>query len=577
MVSRSLLIHFNIATFVSRRHRLLAFNMTSKPNDSKIEGPQATQVEWLADAQDATAQEHDMTLRSALKLYPKAALWSLAMSSTIIMEGYDTMLVGNLYAQPAFQRRYGVHIKGDTYEIPSAWQAGLGNGSACGQLIGLLLAGYVSERFGFRKTMMAGLSAIIGLIFITFFAPSLPVLEVGQILFGIPLGLFQTTPIVYASEISPVCLRPYLTNYINFCWAIGHLIGSGILRGSLQIEGQWAYRVPFAIQWFWPTVLIPLLFFAPESPWWLVRQGRLEAAKQVLERLASVGDANLDLDKNVALMVVTTEHERTVNAETSYLACFKGVDMRRTLIVIGIYCAQTLSGNPLRGYATYFMKQAGFPSDQAFNLTIINYSLALIGGFVSVSTPHVRGSAPNMPLTLSQWSLLPLFGRRTIYVWSLVMMLILMVLIGAVGVPQAQSSNTAYSWAIGVFLIISSFLYNAAMGPLTNTLCCEIPSTLLRSKSIVLARWSYTITGIIANAITPYQLNPTAWNWGAKTGFFWAGGCLISAIFAYFCVPEPKGRTTAEMDILFEKRISPRRFSKTHVDLVEAIAGNEKM
>ncbi|KAF5007407.1 hypothetical protein FDECE_6255 [Fusarium decemcellulare] len=532
--------------------------MASKLNDAKIEEPQATQVEWLADAQDATAQEHDMTLHSALKLYPKAALWSLAMSSTIIMEGYDTMLLGNLYAQPAFQRRYGMRVKGDTYEIPSAWQAGLGNGSACGQLMGLLLAGYVSERFGFRKTMMAGLSAIIGLIFITFFAPSLAVLEVGQILFGIPLGLFQTTPIVYASEISPVCLRPYLTNYVNFCWAIGHLIGSGILRGALQIEGQWAYRVPFAIQWFWPAILIPLLFFAPESPWWLVRQGRLEAAKQVLQRLASVGNVNLDLDKNVALMVVTTEHERTVNAETSYLACFKGVDMRRTLIVIGIYCNQTLSGNPLRGYATYFMKQAGFPSDQAFNLTIINYSLALIGGFVS-------------------WSLLPLFGRRTIYVWSLVMMLILMILIGAIGIPQAQSSNTAFSWAIGVFLIISSFLYNAGMGPLTNTLCCEIPSTLLRSKSIVLARWSYTVTGNIANAITPYQLNPTAWNWGAKTGFFWAGGCFISVIFAYFCVPEPKGRTAAEMDILFEKRIPPRCFAKTQVDLVEAIAGHQKM
>ncbi|RSL65346.1 hypothetical protein CEP51_013008 [Fusarium floridanum] len=531
--------------------------MAFKPDDSKIEEPHATQVEWLADAQNATSQEHDMTLRSALRRYPKAALWSLAMSSTIIMEGYDTMLMGNLYAQPAFQRRYGVHVEGDSYEIPSAWQAGLGNGSACGQLIGLSLAGYVSERFGFRKTMMLGLSAITGLIFITFFAPSLAVLEVGQILFGIPLGLFQTTPIVYASEISPVCLRPYLTNYINFCWAIGHLIGSGILRGALQIEGQWAYRVPFAIQWFWPSILIPILFFAPESPWWLVRQGKFEAAKQVLQRIASAGDVTLDLDKHVALMVVTTEHERIVNAETSYLACFKGIDMQRTLIVIGIYCVQTLSGNPLRGYATYFMKQAGFPSDQAFNLTIINYSLALIGGFVS-------------------WSLLPLFGRRTIYVWSLAMMLILMVLIGALGVPQAQSSNTAYSWAIGVFLIISSFLYNAGMGPLTNTLCCEIPSTLLRSKSIVLARWSYTITAIIANAITPYQLNPTAWNWGAKTGFFWAGGCLISVVFAYFFVPEPKGRTSAEMDILFEKRISPRHFAEAEVDLVEAIAGDDK-
>ncbi|RSL38000.1 hypothetical protein CEP53_015279 [Fusarium sp. AF-6] len=156
------------------------------------------------------------------------------------------------------------------------------------------------------------------------------------------------------------------------------------------------------------------------------------------------------------------------------------------------------------------------------------------------------------------------------------MMLILMVLIGALGVPQAQSSNTAYSWAIGVFLIISSFLYNAGMGPLTNTLCCEIPSALLRSKSIVLARWSYTITAIIANAITLYQLNPTAWNWGAKTGFFWAGGCLISVVFAYFFVPEPRGRTSAEMDILFEKRISPRHFADVEVNLIEAIAGDDK-
>lgn len=86
-------------------------------------------------------------------------------------------------------------------------------------------------------------------------------------------------------------------------------------------------------------------------------------------------------------MVVTTEHERTLNAGTSYLACFKGGDLQRTLIAMGTYCAQTLSGNPLRAFSTYFLQQAGFPSDQAFNMTIINHSLALIGGFVSVSFP----------------------------------------------------------------------------------------------------------------------------------------------------------------------------------------------
>ncbi|EXJ80698.1 hypothetical protein A1O3_06982 [Capronia epimyces CBS 606.96] len=516
------------------------------------EAPPTIQEEWLPDAQDGNTQEHNLSLRDAIKLYPKSIFWSMVMSAAIFMEGYDTMLMGNLFGQTTFQRHYGQHVKANKYEIPAKWQAGLSNGSACGQMIGLLLAGWVSERFGFRKTMLAGLSIITALIFIQFFAPSLEVLEVGQVLFGIPMGLFQTLPIVYAMEISPARLQPYLTVWVNSCWAIGHLIGAGILRGVLSIENEWSYKIPFAIQWFWPVLLIPILSFAPESPWWLVRQGRLEEAKVVLRGLRTDERGGLDIDKNVALMVVTIEYERRVNTETSYLACFKGIDLQRTLVPIGIYCIQTLSGNPLRSYSTYFLEQAGLPTTQAFNMTIVNYSLALVGGFAA-------------------WALLPIFGRRVIYVWSLVAMLFLMIIIGALGIPQAHSSNTSYSWAIGAILIITSFLYNATMGPLTNTICAEIPSALLRSKVVVLARFCYTISSIIAGVLTPYQLNTSAWNWGAKTGFFWAGGCLISVIFAYFWVPESKDRTTADMDILYGRKLAARHFSRAEVNLVEAV------
>jgi len=151
-------------------------------------------------------------------------------------------------------------------------------------------------------------------------------------------------------------------------------------------------------------------------------------------------------------------------------------------------------------------------------------------------------------------------------------MMLLMLVIGALGIPQAHSTSTTYSWAIGSILIISTFLYNATTGPLTNTLCAEIPSALLRSKVVVLDRFSYAISTIISGVLTPYQLNTDAWNWGAKTGFFWTGGCLISVIFAYFCVPETKDQTTAEMDILFERKMDPGHFSKATVDLVEAVA-----
>jgi len=127
------------------------------------------------------------------------------------------------------------------------------------------------------------------------------------------------------------------------------------------------------------------VYFAPESPWWLVRQNRPEEAKAVVRRLTSPQNVDFDVDKNVALMVLTTEHEREVNAHTQYSACFRGSDLRRTIIVIGCYCMQVLSGSTLRAYMTYFFQQAGLPTDQSFNMSIVGYALGLIGVIVAVS------------------------------------------------------------------------------------------------------------------------------------------------------------------------------------------------
>lgn len=142
------------------------------------------QQEVLATAQDANNQEHELSLLQAIKLYPKAVGWSILLSTALVMEGYDTKLIASLFAQPAFQEAYGIQQEDSSYQIPASWQAGLTNGSACGQVFGLMIAGYITERFGFRKTMISGLSVLMGFIFIQFFAPSLPVLEVAQILMG---------------------------------------------------------------------------------------------------------------------------------------------------------------------------------------------------------------------------------------------------------------------------------------------------------------------------------------------------------------------------------------------------------
>lgn len=147
-----------------------------------------------------------------------------------------------------------------------------------------------------------------------------------------------------------------------------------------------------------------------------------------------------------------------------------------------------------------------------------------------------------------------------------------MLLVGGLGVAQHTSSTPAgLPWGIGALLLISLFVSNVAVSPVSYALVSELPSSLLRNKSVVLARFCYAVVNIAANVITPYQLNPSAWGWGAISGFFWAGSCVLGFVFVFFCVPEPKGRTVAELDLLFAKKISARKFAKTDVRLVEAV------
>lgn len=133
------------------------------------------------------------------------------------MEDYDMKLIGSLNAQPAFTRRYGQQLPNGKYEIPASWQAGLSNGASVGSLIGLYLNGLISECVGFKKAMLDSLLFMAAAIFIQFFAPSIELLQVGQIVQGIPWGIFQTLTTAYAAEVCPVNVRGYLTTYVNLC------------------------------------------------------------------------------------------------------------------------------------------------------------------------------------------------------------------------------------------------------------------------------------------------------------------------------------------------------------------------
>ena len=111
--------------------------------DAKMHG-----VELTIRAKDGADLEHNLSPWEAVKAYPMAIFWALLVSMCVIMEGYDTILIGNFYAYPTFAKKYGTYFPEVGYQLTAAWQAGLGNASGIGAFFGVLINGYLVGRYG---------------------------------------------------------------------------------------------------------------------------------------------------------------------------------------------------------------------------------------------------------------------------------------------------------------------------------------------------------------------------------------------------------------------------------------------
>lgn len=548
-------------------------------------------------ARQAAEAEHSLSFLQAIRKHPTAVIWSVLLSTSIIMEGYDIVLVSSFFAQPSFLKRYGEFDPGsNTYQISASWQNGLSNAVSIGTIIGAFANGYLTHKFGYRKVLLASLLLVVGFVFIPFFAPNLGVLLVGELLCGIPWGVFATmvkcpTSLIqtpgalplplglinllnrgeaaqsllslcpaicncrvdelthptkqapaYASEVCPMALRGYLAVYVNLCWAFGQLISAGIQAGFEKNMTEWSYRTPFAIQWAWPIPLFFILWFAPESPWFYVRQGLFSDAEKTIIRLGA--DRNM-AKQTLAMMVHTNELEESIDKGTSYLDCFRGIDRYRTEIACLAFAAQPFCGSAMGGTPTYFFVQAGLPISISFQMSVGGLGLASVGTIIS-------------------WFLMHRLGRRTMYLWGLGTLTTILLIVGFISVGAADS--VAGNYAQASMILLWQLVYYLSVGPICYAIIGEVSSTRLRNKSVCLSRITYYIAQIICNVVNPYMLNPTAGNWRGKTAFFWGFWAFLFFVWTWFRLPETKDKTFEELDILFARGIKAREFASYKVD-----------
>jgi SP family general alpha glucoside:H+ symporter-like MFS transporter len=500
-------------------------------------------------ANRGTATEHELGYWEAFKIYKKGAFWSMFISLSIIMRAYDIEISGNFFALPAFQQAFGNEIPGHGYQISASWQVGMSMGSLVGQIVGAYLITYPMEKYGRKKTFAVCLVLTAILTFMQFFAGSIGVLTASQYLSGIVWGSYCVIATTYASEVLPLRLRGFLTGYINLCYVMGQFIQTGVTRGFITRLDQWAYRIPFAIQWIWPVVILVGLPFAPESPWWLIRQNDLEGAERSLKHLSKRCD-KVDTKETLAMMVKTDTYEREIDVGTTYADCWKGANRRRMEICIMLFVIQNFSGNPV-GFATYFFEQIGLDSIQAFDMGVGLNGLGFVGTVCSA-----------IPLIY--------LGRRSSYIFAVGFMVTILFIVALLSFGHDYTTNTSYRWAQATLLIILQFVWQMTLGPLTYVVVCETPSTKLRSKTLAIATSIDAVTGLVTSVIGPYLLNPGAANAGAKIEFLYGGISIMSLTWCFFRLPETKGRTFEELDIMFERKVPARQFKNYVIGDIDA-------
>ncbi|KAF2600749.1 hypothetical protein F2Q68_00009035 [Brassica cretica] len=372
-----------------------------------------------------------------------------------------------------------------------------------------------------ESLMIAAIPNIIGWLCISF-AKDTSFLYMGRLLEGFGVGIISYTVPVYIAEIAPQNMRGGLGSVNQLSVTIGimlaYLLGLFVPWRILAVLGT----LPC-------IVLIPGLFFIPESPRWLAKMGMTDDFETSLQVLRGF---------ETDITVEVNEIKRSVASSTKRSSTVRFVDLKRRryyfplMVGIGLLVLQQLGGiNGVLFYSSTIFESAGVTSSNAATFGV--------GAIQVVAT------------AISTW-LVDKAGRRLLLTISSVGMTISLVIVAAafylkgfVSPDSDMYSMLSILSVVGVVAMVVSF--SLGMGPIPWLIMSEIlPVNIkgLAGSIATLANWffSWLIT-MTANLLL-------AWNSGA-TFTIYGVVCAFTVVFVTLWVPETKGKTLEELQALF--------------------------
>lgn len=463
---------------------------------------------------------------------------SVPVSCLPFIFGYDTGVAGGVLQMQGFKHDFGLLNKSQseivniTSHVVSILQGGC--------FFGALLAAPLSEATGRRGALL-----VVSLIFLVGAAVQvagigkLAYIYGGRFLSGIGVGAMSMLGPTYVAEVAPKEVRGRITGLFQVCLTIGIAISYWIVYGvNLHIPSstkQW--RIPMGFQCVPVGVMFILLHFCRESPRWLARHNQEEQSLTNLAwfRKRAIDDPIVGEEFTEILATVKEEKE----SRGAFRECLKRGHWIRFVIAGSMFTLQQWSGqNSIGYYAPEVFMSIGIGSTDSTLFASGVYGLV-----------KVFATAAFLFIGIEQ------FGRRKSLIVGAFLMGTFFFILGALirthpppPPPQLDASHTSgASIAMAVMIYLYVIPYCFSWGPVPWVYCSEIFSNNLRSYGVAWAAATQWFWNFVVSYVTPLLVQHLS---RGGVFFFFAAINIFSCAYA-FLIPETKGLSLEDMDVLF--------------------------
>jgi sugar porter (SP) family MFS transporter len=424
-----------------------------------------------------------------------------------LLFGYDLGVVAGalLYIKPEFQL--------DSVEVGFVTSSLL-----LGAMIGALGCGGLSERYGRRRVVLAAGVLFAAGALVASLAPVLWVLLAGRLVMGLAIGALSVSVPIYLSEITPPARRGALSGLNQLMISTGILVAYLV---DLALGPAHAWRWMFGLAVVPAAALLAGLAFQPESPRWLVGQGRIDEARAVLTRNRTEAEADADIAE-----IIRAADRGGGRAELAELTGSPGL---RRILVIGVTLAffqQIIGVNTIIYYAPTILTKLGYKSSAAI------LANAGLGGLTVLVTIVMLVFVVDR------------VGRRTPLVLGAIGMAACMVLLGLTFLTAGFSRGGPAGWLAIVGLAGFKVCYSLSWGGMVWIMLGEMFPLRVRAVAMGIATFANWLGNLLVGQFFPQLL-------GAGTGtvfFIFAGIAIGACAFAIRWIPETRGRTLEQIE-----------------------------